>query len=376
MRRLDALPAALPEVEAVPGQVSWRLRLRAVTPIYKGGSNPKGIDAGRPFRGASIRGLVRYWWRATVDERDPERLWRREMALFGGVFDDKPVASKVRVSVHGATSDARAIRKEEGFGYALWPSEMSKDEDPRPFHREGARADLRISGPRAAEEELARALSAWLLLGGVGSRGRRGLGAVWDDDQALQQTPESVEALAARVAELAPPLAERPWPSLGGGWLAVGAPNYRDAMSAWRAALDAMQALRSANSDDQLGRLARDFPVIAEGQGRVPGERAALGMPLPFRWKEEGRDRWLNATMNPAGHNRYPSPVHLRPVPVGGKWAPLMCALRDDLDLHLEVSGRGRPTLRGTVNPDGVRIFMQGLSQRLGWALFPLEVSR
>ena len=76
MRRLDALPAALPEVEAVPGQVSWRLRLRAVTPIYKGGSNPKGIDAGRPFRGASIRGLLRYWWRATVDERDPERVRR------------------------------------------------------------------------------------------------------------------------------------------------------------------------------------------------------------------------------------------------------------------------------------------------------------
>ncbi len=97
MRNIGTAAPVLPE--RAPGPGTWDLRIEAVTPIYKGGSNPKGIDHGIPFRGPSLKGLLRSWWRATQETSDVDTLRRQEATLFGEVFGDGQRASQVSVGV-------------------------------------------------------------------------------------------------------------------------------------------------------------------------------------------------------------------------------------------------------------------------------------
>lgn len=106
--------------------------------------------------------------------------------------------------------------------------------------------------------------------------------------------------------------------------------------------------------------------------------RAALGLPIQFRWQVEGRG-WVDAVMGPQGHtqkrgdNRYPSPVLLRPVPVGDRFCPLILVLSSPPPAALEIKVQGGPTLSGRSDPSGPRHLLGGL-QRAGWTLYPLEV--
>ena len=351
-----------------PDERRWDWQLKALTPIYKGGCNPRGIDEGRPFRGPAIRGLLRFWWRATTAETDPRRLWEREMELFGGVFGDNVVASKVRVGVVGGQSTPSTAPK--GVEYALWvhsPDRANNPDDKNAFH-DKARASLQVSCPAKYADEVDRALRAWLHFGGVGSRSRRGLGAVWAEGEDLSVAPD-LPALVERARALAPAGAGRAWPSLGAATLALLSP-LGTADEAWRRALNGLKELRSAESEHRVRALGADFKAIADRKSPVRSARAALGMPLPFRWKV-GAD-WVSAVLGPAGHNRYPSPVLLRPVPVGKGYAPVLLVLSSPAPRRLEVTfGKNAAPLTGAVDPQGPALLLGGLRAQ-GWTLYPL----
>jgi CRISPR-associated protein Cmr1 len=349
-------PLPLPTTRAVTDEVII-LELEAVTPIYRGGASPEAIDTERPFRASAIRGLLRHWWRATRPETDPRDLWEREASLFGAIRRGRAVASRVRVGVVGPSSHEGS--KPEGVEYALWVH-GNKDKGKKLYH-ERAKATLTLQVPADRASEIHHALSAWLLLGGIGSRSRRGLGAVHAFHPSIRPELSTIEALAAHVARFAPDPASRRWPSLGGGCVLVG-PAARGPLEAWTAAVRQMQALRQYPAvrrwhDD-------DYVVFTAGRSFV-SRRAALGLPLQFQ-KRDGPGKWRMTPIVKGAPkaDRVPSPIHLRPVLIGGHWHPLMSVLRVPYPDRLKVTGTDEAT--GTIDPQGVQWFVDALVQA-GW---------
>ena len=74
------------------------LQCRFITPVMGGGAIPKKPDERSPIRVPSIRGQLRFWWRATHRDLDLETLRDRETQLFGGVGGE-PTASALSVHV-------------------------------------------------------------------------------------------------------------------------------------------------------------------------------------------------------------------------------------------------------------------------------------
>jgi CRISPR type III-B/RAMP module RAMP protein Cmr1 len=366
-RAPQPLPRSLSEADEV-----LSLEISAVTPIYRGGSRPDAIEPERPFRASAVRGLLRHWWRATRPETDPRVLWEAEASLFGTVFGGRPRASRVRVGVTGPHS--QEIRKPDGVEYALW---VQRDPNAKLFH-DRARATLTVQAPSERAPEVRAALSAWLLLGGIGSRTRRGLGAVDAEHTTLRPAFPSIEAFAEHVRKLSPPPAARPWASLGGGSLLFG-PAMQDAHEAWVAAVQTMQSLRMDTSHGQRRPRPLEFEphrwhdddyVEFTAGRRFTSPRAALGLPLQFQqWQRQGR--WQ---MGPAGDraDRVPSPLHLRPVRIGEHWFPLMAVLVVPYPREIKAGTRGAAPVPGRIDPQGVQLFVDDLV-KAGWAHHPLR---
>jgi len=160
-----------------------RFRCRVVTPMFLGGANPNDAPE---FRPPSVRGLLRYWYRALLGARgeaDPTALLQASAQVFGSA----ETASTVRVRIPGAGSPEMMsppeLLKGEGRSY-LWHFIQAGDND-RPGIRPGTPFEVHLSvvprragpSPEGALEEAVRAF--WLLvhLGGLGTRSRRFAGA-------------------------------------------------------------------------------------------------------------------------------------------------------------------------------------------------------
>lgn len=364
-----------------------KLALGVLTPIFKGGADPRLAEAGRPFRGSGIRGQLRWWFRATSGVTDCRKLLEQEREIFGGVHGEGPRASRVRVAVLDQASSVMVAPPDLGYALGILGRDV---ESTTAFHRpESVRATFSISWPkggsRAHEDAAAvgRALDAWLTLGGIGGRTRRGFGGVLDVKGVRVGPVDGGEGLLARLEALAPKKARRSWPSLGGARVLWG-PPCEGAARAHAAALAAMRCVRMHDPERKSAaemavkrpwELGADWPVlkgtspeVREGRAdiRLPGFRAALGLPIQFKSGDTG-ERY---TIRPRDRqvNRLPSPVILRVVPLrgGGQFLPCMVVLRPWATVPILGDGpAGRS--RGETEDRGVEIFADAVGRLPGW---------
>jgi CRISPR type III-B/RAMP module RAMP protein Cmr1 len=359
MRRGPEAPAAWPAA-TLADEHSRTFPVRALTPIYKGGANPKGIDEGLPFRGPTLRGALRSWWRATTDEVDKDRLRERELRLFGGVFVKPPVASKVIVIAR----DNRSVSSDKAppeLGYALWV-DRGRDSGVARYHVD-ASATIQVRCPTDAKDAIERALKAWLLLGGVGSRSRRGLGSVWTEEAELVPRFTGGEDWARAVRLLVPAAGSRPWPSLSGIRLLTAPGTFISAVSAVQKALDDMHDVRGMRKQGGVftgahrqPEFQKDWLAVKDGRGTV-GATAALGLPLPYRSStghfQGGR------IAEPVGENRLPSPVLIKPVRLAnGQYVAGIAVLRLWAFPKVAVS---HTSVTGQVREEGLDALVRGL---------------
>jgi CRISPR-associated protein Cmr1 len=355
-------PAGAPDLTLLPHKRHpfLEVELQLVTPIFGGGALPGEPDRDDPVRVASVRGQLRFWWRAckAAHFATPEELFQAEAAIWGrsattGNSRVAPSAVDITVAVldPGRLRPCAVREQERGrarllwqldparqppgaLPYLLWPFVQGEAGNPKPPAPlcEGLR--FRVSVTLAAhvapersalvEREVRAALWAWATFGGLGARTRRGCGALYsplfhapgDPVQALRQGVEQYVAPGTRSLQI---------PSLRGATVLLGEPA--GPLAAWKQAAAWLQSFRqdreAGGRPDQPGRsrwpeaasvrqlLNRSGAATQAAQPLFP--RAHLGLPIVFQ--RMGRPApVLQAGVE--GATRFASPIVLRPLAV------------------------------------------------------------
>lgn len=203
------------------GSITKTYEIHVITPIFGGGVKAGVNDPITPIRPSSIRGHLRFWWRATKGaSKTVTELRKREGEIWGTTENPSPVTIEVEKLSTGASkkrlhpdygfpdkfgSEAYALfsAKEnnsdiirEGFSFSLKVRWLSLDKLQQIRERENEQLAylhkpikekfIDDIGPDVVE-----ALRAWINFGGIGGRTRRGCGALFCE----QLAPKSTEDL-------------------------------------------------------------------------------------------------------------------------------------------------------------------------------------
>lgn len=155
---------------------SLTFECKTITPMLMHGAD----GASAELRPASIKGVLRFWWRAIHGNLPLDELHKQEGEIFGST--DKRSKVNLRIANIGATQAkkfkdlAKEIEKFNGIKYNFYPIFMN-NEGKSYFN--SLTFDLILSGnDKKALEEAINALIYLNFFGGLGSRSRRGAGSI------------------------------------------------------------------------------------------------------------------------------------------------------------------------------------------------------
>lgn len=306
--KYQELPTAKPRAASSgPELVELRVRLEVVTPILGGSHQTRAIDDVDVIRAPSVRGHLRFWWRAlyAAQYANADALYHRESALWGRAATDDGGRSAVEIRVcvdRTGGTDNSEIRLYPGQGqqatpgaYALWPAraETRTNTPTAPRRQPGTQFQLtlKVAGTEKDEAEVRNALRAWILFGGYGGRTRRGLGSMkvigdangWLPTAATREALKSLFGLDIFAAPTRTPC-DVPW--FGGAAIHVGRAD-RNAQRAWTTALDWLKEFRQGTSGQQ-GDRARE-----PGTGKAQSQRPSIS-----NWPEADKVRQFSRPRN------------------------------------------------------------------------------
>jgi CRISPR-associated protein Cmr1 len=388
-------PLGRQRTPASRGLFELSYRVKVVTPVFGGGvridpdePHRKEIDPVTPFRGNTIRGHLRFWWRATHGCRREsiEDMFKAERKLWGGMRDDSvQIGPNVTIQVGGGArvgAEVSVYYKDDpkramnmDLGYAAFPLQPGKNaagSDAGTLRQVEGEALIIIRGPKEAEAEVRDAVEAWIYLGGIGGRTRRGFGSL--ECERLSDACAFLDRWAETIAS--PTLALVP---------ALVGVTYRKARGVARTADKAQQ------EGLKLMRQFRQGPGVARNQGQqhnhpgrslwpepdairqltgrhserhVPRQgaakvfpRGAFGMPVIFHFKDRGEPG--DTTLKPSDMERMASPIILRPVRVKGGYLPAAVRLSVPQGLAQAVVLAGA----GLNQPIPVRLRLSGTNE-------------
>ena len=323
----------------VPPQANSRILPLTIMTAYYGGGVEGGVcDSQLPFRPASIRGHLRWWWRATCGAAylDHAALRESEGKIWGATDQVSPV--KIEVLRPQLGSAILAKRQESGRwvfeqpAYALFPAQSDVT---RTIYKRGS-FDLKLTYPEKFAADVDAALSAWITFGGLGARTRRGVGSLYSKDLLIP-----ANGLSSICSPEADP-AVRQWSVLRGGRLIVGQPMSWE--QAWIKGVEALKAFRqNRNPGDGPNRPGRSRWPEPDAIRRARGERSgrhsqdvthdnyyprsAMGLPIVFHFKDAGDPQPDNMLVIDAHADRMASPVILKPVAIDANRAVPICLI-------------------------------------------------
>jgi len=323
-----------------------------LTPLFLGGADARGAPE---LRVPSIRGAMRYWYRALLggsvllDNQEPlQILHTLENELFGSTDQGGALSTRQRQSsvlpVHAYEKD-HAIRTPQGGylpsgkDYLLWSMSSSgrpntpRFQPARQYIQPGAKFEIILSA-MLDESVVSKGDAAfWLLtnLGAVGARANRGAGSL----QALNADSPISFKKCASISTLQTHLKNGIEDCMklvtDGIWknISVGAqPEYdilhpqaceiwivADEHGGWSTYLDALNGLGSRFRDyrthiNPLGKSDHDAVLRwFDHGGRGPGlKRPVFGLPIPFRYSDGGPSDVIIHEKS----DRRGSPLHMR----------------------------------------------------------------
>lgn len=313
--RYDDLPT--PRRRAARGGanlIDIEVRLEVITPIFGGSYATRSIDDVDVIRAPSIRGQLRFWWRALYAEQcsSTEELYKRESELWGGAGTDDVRRSAVEIRIcttqgeEGEVDDSDILPYRKTGAYAVWPARGTDGEPTAPRRKPGTKFSLTLKVPDAGNDaiEVRNALRAWILFGGYGGRTRRGLGSltvIGDASEWLPLAPgrESFAKLFGFDIFASNPtgVALGDVPRLGGSALYFEA-KVQEAEGAWKGALKWLEEFRQGISGRENER-ARE-----PGVGKEQPNRPSIS-----NWPEADKIRHLmrKTKGHPPRHNEKPA---------------------------------------------------------------------
>jgi len=252
--------------------IAERRVYRFLTYVFGGGVAPQQCDPITPVRAASIRGQLRFWWRAVNPSkcRTVDDLRKREAEVFGSTS----VRSRLVVAVTRQPEAPKPVEVLEGdfkakpgceaVAYGAFPLRAKGGPHGRLHDFADGTFEVSLRYPAAVADDVRAALWGWAHFGGLGARTRRGFGALAQESPGL---PDIDTGWTEFVDEAAVP-----WPHL------VTKPrHFESAGGTGRGALDTLlEAMRSIRQLPNVGR--------NPGQERRPGRS---------RWPEPDAIRGL-----------------------------------------------------------------------------------
>ncbi len=287
---------------------------KVVTPLFLGGANGDVPE----LRAPSIKGGMRYWWRAMHANLPMAEMRKREARIFGGASPGQ--RSKVLIRIPDAG---------EGHSRVSAPLVPHKDFMRKDAIEPGEQFTVQLSlmpslplyehSKLEPIEQLERHFILTCLLGGFGKRVRRGMGSVGavsirrgDEPTADYQMPDSLKAIHELLSGLAPKYFELGDKAVFSRFVKADKYPY----------IREIHLGRGENREDLLLRISN----------------------ATHQFKEKNDRKVYEASMGHAFKGRFASPVYISTVESNGELYPVITKLythpdyyhKDGVDLKLQ----------------------------------------
>ncbi len=327
--------APLPTLELTPPE-SWTVNLQTITPMFGGGAEPRQVDPPHPVRASSVRGHLRFWWRATAGAgcSSLKDLYDKESEIWGNTEKH----GRVRLEVVEQKAEQPKAYQNRDLSYATFPFQEQRPNQQNPDGVPAAKATsasftLELTAGAKYQAEIKAAVQAWVMFGGVGARTRRGCGS-------LQQLGGEVGAVAA------PSTQPEQLTTLPAAYF-LGEP-CKDPLDAWKIAVETYKQFRQDRDEGKGNRPGRSkWPEPDSIRRFTPDRafqhrpvhpvsagfpRADLGLPIIFHFQKqrdytrpEPRDHTLQG--KDKGRERFASPVITKTAFTNAGFQPLIMIL-------------------------------------------------
>jgi len=380
-------PPALPSLNRVKRQdeiITETREYTVITPIYGGGVDAGKPDEVTPIRVPTIRGHLRFWWRATRGAacKNTHDLHAKESAIWGSTEQpscvqitvemtqaSKPFTLPSSIQHHGQPVQNIGHFKSP-YSYAAFPAQSEPIFEPLWGHQ----FKLTLRYPSSLKAEVEAALWAWSCFGWIGARGRRGFGALQlrKRDGVEVKYPEKADKLCAKLQEELKHYAlaaggKIEMPILHGARLRCIGEN-KQAEAIWSNLLQRYKNFRQQRNQgthptpgrskwpepDAIRAITRQSapahraPVVhVSGKVIRRFPRAFFGLPIIFHFKQgrepEKKGEPSDVELRPFDWDRMASPLILRPFHTGSNVVGMALVLRAPFpfadDLLLNKSG-------------------------------------
>lgn len=366
------VPDTLPQPGEKTGMWIKCFEFELVTPLFGGGVTAGVNDPVMLIRGTSIRGHLRFWWRATAGARHGNHrdLFMAEAKLWGDTAHASPVVLEVDILDSGRSKPCGKYEEDKKNGgvkalptfgqfpkYALFPFK-GEAKGPKGERRvvkepndcqEATRFRLQIQAPEKFSKEVLDALRAWANFGGLGARTRRGCGALYSEELAFANEGEIARFCGEQPGSV------RPWPTLGNRVCVTSQEVNTNQAWSWGVKLlaDFRQAInlgRNAGQGNRPGRSRWPEADVLRNQSnlwdskhnlsntldkgknvdQITDEhmclpRAQFGMPIVMHFGDRGDPKvdydkdYSIVPVEKVGTDRMASPVILRPLRYKGR---------------------------------------------------------
>ena len=342
--------------------------LKLITPMFGGSATAGKVDPDRPVTAKSIRGQLRFWWRACRAGafESTEALYQEEARIWGGAaeYDSNgkvtqgPGAVDLMVMVvnRGQLIPCASYERQENNPkcyrgmptfrrdyptYALFPFQGKLGSGQTVIEEAPAEAleeltfTLRATVRRGYSDDVWAALRAWVWFGGIGARTRRGCGSLYCEEVG---TPFGKQTDALRQALFLPAQSRANLiPQLAGGQMLMGEQGGH--LQKWSSAVELMRDFRqkvdfARNPGQQPNRPGRSRWPEADSirqrrgqwaQNHAPAHRALpyypradLGLPIVFHYQSHQDPGEPDSIVQGAGekHTRMASPFITKAIAV------------------------------------------------------------
>lgn len=335
--------------------------IHLVTPLFGGGVEAGKNDPVTLIRGASIRGQLRFWWRASRGAKfqSVTELGKREGEIWGTSKTPSLVSIEVRniqIGKQDRCAEFEPDRNRGGVrsfpsfksnfpGYALFPfqgkAKGGKVEEQPATATWTASFEMIVSWPEKENiaKDIEAAMWAWVNFGGLGARTRRGCGTLFGEALAPPDAQKLQAWYAEKLKEYDVSLSKIPreWPTLPLEFIVN--PNAVEPLKAWNEVVKLLQDFRqgkeigrnSGSSNrpgralwpeaDSLRRITKQGSPQHKQSITTPENafpRAELGLPIIFHFQ---KDEISESELYPEGSQRMASPLILKPLALSQKYA-------------------------------------------------------